>query len=284
MKFKYLISVIFCFSLMFVACEGPAGPQGEQGPVGPVGPSGEGGSVMLAGTGEPSSLGSSGDFYIDLSSGNLYGPKTESGWGAPLSLTGPPGQDGEDGNDGSDGQDGVDGSQIYAGDGPPSNAVGEPGDYYLDTENYHFYGPKTESGWGSYLNLQGPPGTANVRYSPWIDVVWNNLDNPNWKQMGIDEPAITDELLESGVILMYIRGTGPQVRPIPFVEMVNSYRFFAYPGSIQLVAKSTDGSPVDANWIAQVRYVLIPGGMPLKIPDGFWDDYDAVKQYVGIPN
>ena len=274
------LPITFLVGALFLACEGPAGPQGEPGPqgaMGPVGPSGEGGSVMLAGTGEPSqNVGSSGDFYIDLSSGNLYGPKTDSGWGAPLSLTGPPGQDGDDGNNGEDG------SQIFAGDGPPPNTIGDEGDYYLDTENYHLYGPKTGSSWGSFLNLQGPPGTANVRYSQWLERTWNVLDNPNWKQMGIDEPAITEEFLNTGVIMIYVKGTGPQVLAIPFVEMVSSYRFFAYPGSIQLVAKSTDGSPVDADWIAQVRYVLIPGGMPLKIPDGFWEDYDLVRIYFGL--
>ena len=283
---------------LFLACEGPIGPQGEpgtQGPVGPVGATGDGGSVMLAGTGEPSTnFGSAGDFYIDLSSGNLYGPKTESGWGAPLSLSGPPGQDGQDGEDGNDGkdgadgqdgqdgQDGADGSQIFAGDGPPPNTIGDEGDYYLDTENYHLYGPKTGSSWGSFLNLQGPPGTANVRYSQWLERTWNELDNPNWKQMGIDEPAITKELLDTGVILMYIKGSGSQVFPIPYVEMVDSYRFIAFPGSIQLVARSTDGSPVDAEWIEYVRYVLIPGGMPLKIPDSFWYNYEQVQAYFDL--
>ena len=142
--------------LLFISCEGPAGPQGErgpEGPQGPVGPAGAGGTVMLAGEGVPSqNTGGAGDFYLDLNSGNLYGPKADDGWGEPINLKGSKGEDGQDG------QDGEDGSQIYSGDGSPSNSLGEPGDYYLDKVNFHLYGPKTESGWDSPLNLQGPPG------------------------------------------------------------------------------------------------------------------------------
>ncbi|MCC5907318.1 MAG: hypothetical protein JJU13_13990 [Balneolaceae bacterium] len=291
-RFILIIPFIVAVAIVGISCEGPAGPQGEtgpEGPQGPVGPAGAGGTVMLAGEGVPSqNTGGTGDFYLDLTSGNLYGPKADEGWGEPLNLKGSQGEDGQDGQDGEDGQDGADGfdgkdgSQIYAGDGAPVNSLGEVGDYYLDRDNYHLYGPKTESGWGAPLDLQGPPGTANVFYSGWLEIEWNSLDNPNWKQMSIDEPAVTEELLESGIILMYVRDVGPQIFALPFVEMVHSYRFFAYPGTIVLVARSTDGSEVDADWITHVRYVLIPGGTSLKVMDSFWKDYEQVREYFGL--
>ncbi|MCC5942352.1 MAG: hypothetical protein JJU37_12505 [Balneolaceae bacterium] len=281
-RFILIIPFILAVSMVNISCEGPVGPQGEtgpEGPEGPVGPAGAGGAIMLAGNGEPhQNLGNRGDFYIDLAAGNLYGPKTEDSWGEPLSLQGAQGLDGTDGSDGEDG------SQIYAGDGAPANSLGEIGDYYLDRENFHLYGPKTESGWGEPLDLQGPPGTANVYYSGWLDRVWNSLDNPNWKQMSIDEPAVTEELLNTGVILVYVRGLGPQVFAIPFVEMVHSYRFFAFTGSIELVARSTDGSDVDADWITHVRYVLIPGGVPLKLSEEILKDYEQVKEIFNLPD
>lgn len=206
---KSMLLLVTAFMLMLTACEGPAGSQGPRGPegaVGKVGPAGEDGSVMWAGAGEPTadigamgdyylnsstgefygpknedgwgdpiivlmgddgadgtkihsgsgtpkaSLGVNGDFYIDLANQDLYGPKTDDGWGDPVSLNG------EDGQDGADGQDGKDGSQIYAGDGPPDASQGKVGDYYLDQTNKDLYGPKTENGWGQPISLNGQDG------------------------------------------------------------------------------------------------------------------------------
>lgn len=50
------------------------------------------GGVVLSGRGAPSaSLGQEMDFYLDLVSHRLYGPKSEAGWGDPTSLVGPSG-------------------------------------------------------------------------------------------------------------------------------------------------------------------------------------------------
>ena len=58
---------------------GDTGPTGETGPIGPTGETGSTGAAgtrIYAGTGAPSAgLGSVGDFYIDLDTGNFYGPK-----------------------------------------------------------------------------------------------------------------------------------------------------------------------------------------------------------------
>jgi hypothetical protein len=53
------------------------------------GPQGPRGSALLNGVGEPSpSLGIIGDFFLNTTNMNLYGPKTESGWGDPVDLVG----------------------------------------------------------------------------------------------------------------------------------------------------------------------------------------------------
>jgi hypothetical protein len=58
----------------------------ELGTSGPQGPRGTG---LLNGIGEPSPLfGIQGDFYLNTTNMNLYGPKTESGWGDPVDLVG----------------------------------------------------------------------------------------------------------------------------------------------------------------------------------------------------
>jgi len=146
-KLTLLLSVILAIGLGIFSCEGPVGPEGPPGPPGPtgaVGPAGSDGNMMLAGEGSPESdLGNPGDFYLDLATGDLYGPKDTQGWGESSNLSG---------------ADGADGSQIYAGDGPPEADLGNEGDYFLDKTNFQLYGPKTTEGWGTPIDLQGPEG------------------------------------------------------------------------------------------------------------------------------
>jgi len=57
--------------------------------LGTSGPQGPRGTGLLNGVGAPSvGLGINGDFYLNTSNMNLYGPKTESGWGSPTDLVG----------------------------------------------------------------------------------------------------------------------------------------------------------------------------------------------------
>lgn len=166
-KLKLLITVLLAVSLGIFSCEGPVGPEGPPGPPGPtgaVGPAGADGNLMHAGDGPPESgLGDPGDFYLDLTTGDLYGPKDNQGWGSPVNLSGA---------DGQDGQNGQDGSQIHAGDGPPDAELGDEGDYYLDKANFQLYGPKSVDDWGEPINLQGPEGESGADgISGWVRVV-----------------------------------------------------------------------------------------------------------------
>ena len=57
--------------------------------LGTSGPQGPRGTSLLNGIGAPSSsLGIEGDFYLNTSNMNLYGPKTGSNWGSPTDLVG----------------------------------------------------------------------------------------------------------------------------------------------------------------------------------------------------
>ena len=54
------------------------------------------GNKILSGTGAPeATLGEEGDYYLDLTNADLYGAKSKSGWGLPLSLKGAPGANGQ---------------------------------------------------------------------------------------------------------------------------------------------------------------------------------------------
>jgi Domain of unknown function (DUF4082) len=84
---------------------GPPGPQGPQGPPGtPGGPPGP------------------------------AGPQGPAGPSGATGATGPPGPPGTSGG----------GTTILSGSGVPTNAVGDPGDYYIDTDTDTMYGPKID--------------------------------------------------------------------------------------------------------------------------------------------
>jgi hypothetical protein len=57
--------------------------------VGTSGPQGARGTGILNGTSNPNNnIGIIGDFFLNTTNMNLYGPKTESGWGSPTNLGG----------------------------------------------------------------------------------------------------------------------------------------------------------------------------------------------------
>lgn len=299
---KYLLSIVLIFGLGVMGCEGPAGPEGSRGPEGQegaVGPAGEDGSVIHAGEGAPADdLGKVGDFYMDTAAAEMYGPKTQDGWGVPFTLQGPPGADGEDGADGQDGQDGEDGSQIYAGNGALDASLGVVGDYYLDKANYNLYGPKTSSGWGTPVNLQA---TTNVMYTSWFEPVWDQVDEARHKRLRITEFRLTSEFKAGGVVLVYHRDIPSpgnlQDRLLPntvyFVdgEVARVYRSEVIGNGIyiEVVAYTQDLDPDDYDGEHnRFRYVLIPGseeigteapGNELPINP---EDYEQVKKYFGI--
>ena len=45
-------------------------------------------------------------------------------------------------------------AQSYNGTEPPTEELGKPGDYFIDTKNKNIYGPKTSNGWPSPVNFK----------------------------------------------------------------------------------------------------------------------------------
>ncbi len=112
-KFNYAMLFLALIALLATSCgkdgatgpQGPTGATGGQGPVGPAGPAGangQNGSVIYSGNTVPASTtGAVGDFYINLTTGLLYGPKTSAGWGTGFSLKGATGTTGATGATGA---------------------------------------------------------------------------------------------------------------------------------------------------------------------------------------
>lgn len=53
-------------------------------------------------------------------------------------------------------------SPVLAGSGAPDAGLGNVGDLYIDTTASRLYGPKTISGWGSGVTLQGQQGETGA--------------------------------------------------------------------------------------------------------------------------
>jgi hypothetical protein len=140
---------------------GAAGPMGQIGNSGPPGPAGANGTTVLNGTGAPaSSLGSTGDFYIDTAADVLYGPKTTGGWpAAGVSLVGNPGATGPAGPAGATGAAGTTGATGPQGPAGATGATGAAGPSSLAALNGS---PCTVGGNASTLQVSINPTTGAV--------------------------------------------------------------------------------------------------------------------------
>jgi hypothetical protein len=122
--------------------DGQDGQDGKNGIDGKDGTDGKDGRTIWNGSGAPDdSLGQDGDFYLDTVAYVLFGPKALGTWSGSASIE-------------LVGTDGTDGHTILNGTGIPSNGLGVDGDFYMDTDEYVLYGPKSGGQWpipGIYL-------------------------------------------------------------------------------------------------------------------------------------
>jgi len=122
---------------------------------------------------------------------------------------------------------------------------------------------------------QGPPGTANVMYSNWINQDWNFSDNATFKTMRVIENRITPDFVNSGgIILGFFKFQDNVPYNLPYQSIsdknIRNYYpvFFSNNSEIRFTLQSTDGTdltPSEVNGVgpniqARYKYVLIPGG------------------------
>lgn len=293
-KVNLLFFVIMSITVFMSSCskegvQGPIGPEGEQGIQGIQGVAGKDGGVFYSGTGVPAtSLGKKGDIYLDKTGSNLYGPKSDTGWGTPLNLkgtvgatgsTGAKGDKGDTGSIGATGATGIPGSKILSGATNPTAAVGVVSDYYLNKTTGDLFGPKTIYGWGTAINLKG---TANVVATTWITYNWNSTNTATQKVMDYTIPApilaavgyssLFNFSARGGVILIYGQNWGSNG-----IRMFNyEYRNGRYIAEANEVGNkiwvslgSINGSALrdieyDSARGNRFRYVLIAAGVQLS--------------------
>lgn len=110
------------------------------------------GFALRYGTVAPTTEGSDGDFYINIATDYLYGPKQQGIWPSGISLTGP---------QGIQGIQGVAGFTILHGAINPTSE-GVEGDFYINTVTNFIYGPKASGTWPSGVSLVGPQGIQGI--------------------------------------------------------------------------------------------------------------------------
>lgn len=128
-------------------------------------------NTVRSGAGAPTSgVGSAGDFYIDTSAWQIYGPKTGILWGDPTDIVGPEGGDGAAGADGADGADGATGPTGPTGPTGAAGANGADGADGADGREIEVQNSGTyiqwryvgDAGWTNLVALSaitGPAGT-----------------------------------------------------------------------------------------------------------------------------
>ncbi|WP_257668534.1 hypothetical protein [Parapedobacter tibetensis] len=295
-KYAKLIVAYLFLVLGFTACKkgdaGPLGPQGEQGERGERGErgiAGADGSTIYNGTAAPAStLGKEGDYYLNRSTSQLYGPKTGSGWGTPINLRG------QQGATGAQGAAGANGSKILSGTSTPSTGVGVAGDYYLNRTTYQLYGPKTAAGWGTPISLQGatgpqgpagpqgPTGTANVIYSPWTALTFSSIPVGYHRFWSV--PGITAANVNSIMVMVYWKSPSGYVNPLPYETTTGERIHFSISTSYSLYLVSELNLVVTG--YNEFRYVIIPGGISATANLSTADlmHYDRVAAALGLPN
>lgn len=167
-------------------------------------------------------------------------------------------------------------------------------------------GPAGPQGSAGAAGATGATGSANVIYSPWISVTFQQggLDTNFIGQ--IHAAKLTDSILNKGEMKVYFNAGSdsaksqfvlalPVNEPFLFTDSVNTIKLVINPyfsdTTITMISNYDVSSFADnGNHYFQFRYILVPGGttaLPASI-NGIksgtinWNDYNQVKQYLGL--
>lgn len=291
-----LFALIIVGLIAFASCKkGDAGIQGVQGlpgGAGPVGPAGKDGSVIYSGSAiPPATLGSVGDYYLQVTTGAFYGPKQSSGWGASFSLSG---------------ATGAPGSQVLSGTIDPTIGLGVVGDYYLDKTKLLLYGPKKVEGWGVGLELKGKDGNANVTSYVTPLFLMNSITNTSFEyipSLTYLVPAITYDVVSRGAVLGFLEYpsiimtyplpyevvsiTGVSTAPYKKIGTISLGRVeWGNPGKITINYYNPDKIPYTSNNEIKFRFVVIQGTtlqqLTIKNPTVDFTNYKQVSKLLKL--
>jgi hypothetical protein len=141
--------------------------------------------------------------------------------------------------------------------------------------------------------MDGEPGTANVIYSDW-------LERPNGTETTIDAtsgmlytysvPQITNEILNSGTVLVYMQFNGADIFALPYTSRaggnINTIEAITTLGNLKIFRYRHDGvaPAISVGFGVKFRYIIIPGGTPAARSINLRDrSYEEVCELLAIP-
>lgn len=281
---KSMLMVSLGLVIFFSCKKGDTGPQGavgekgEQGARGIQGVKGDDGATIFSGDAVPvATLGKAGDYYIRKTTSEIYGPKTDAGWGKATSFKG------------ATGANGAAGSKILSGTQIPAVSVGAVGDFYFKVDSYQFFGPKTASGWGTGVNLRGATGTANVRYSGWQRITGtkdSTMDGTAVRIGHLAAQGLSSTILSSGTVIVYLDYGGGAFQ-LPYTSRaagrMSTIAYHPKQNRIIIYRFVYDGGSLVA-LPSQImyRYIIIPGGTMASLKRKGVDLNDANQVEVAL--
>ena len=154
-------------------------------------------------------------------------------------------------------------------------------------------GDKGDAGAAGATGAAGKAGSANVIYSPWIDVTFSQVDTSF--EASIDAPKIVDSIIQKGEVKVFWNlgsAASAGIVALPYQDngiILGAKDLFVFPiiqtGKIFIESTynvSTRPSSADPNTkVWQYRYVIIPGGVAARTATD-WNDYKQVQQYLGL--
>jgi hypothetical protein len=149
-------------------------------------------------------------------------------------------------------------------------------------------GPAGPTGPAGVAGVAGPAGTANVFYSAWLDAT------PTALQSGEDViyadtirnvTKLDAGMVSNGIMKVYLNfGTAaaPDVTALPDFIFAPINPYFSV-GSIELIGLFDYSTFLNEQNQKryQIRYVLVPGGVPAKY-DVDWNSYAAVQKFLNL--
>lgn len=166
----------------------------------PSSPDSQADGTVLYGLGIPNnSTGKDNDTYINTGTGIFYKKNTGT-WEQTFSMqNGPAGAQGDKGDQGNSG---INGKTILNGTSDPSNqSVGTDGDFYINTNTWYLFGPKTNGNWGTGMLLKQPHSTINFKttftsVTDPVTIDWQTDNNGEYLDLHGDYPMYQELNIE----------------------------------------------------------------------------------------
>jgi len=136
------------------------------------------------------------------------------------------------------------------------------------------------------IGATGATGSANVISSNTILI--NNFfyySSLKEYQASLSLPAITQEVLDKGVVIMYISDGSGTWYPLPYTDGTTTLNYQFKLGGFTIIYFNNNGSmPTNPNNLIKIRVVVIPPAIVKANPNANWKDYNSTMSLMNLKN